>query len=524
VRDEPGVPGFGVNYWPAYAGPSMWRDFRPEEIEADLGALARSGVSFIRAFLLWPDFMPTPDGIDPRMLERLDRFVGLVGRSGLRLHLTLLVGHMSGENWSPPWLSDPSALYADEGLLKVQERMVTDAVARVRAASCVEAYVITNEFPHFTGPAPAGAVEGWARRLYAAVKAADPGRPVGLGDGAAYVVGGRTGFEPGFAQDVIAPHLYLSDTHEEGLIAAFGLAVGVARAFGKEVWLEEVGAPHSTYGEDEIAAWAGRVAFEARLQGATRVCWWCGLDFDPRLAATAPYSHHAFELSFGMLRSDRTPKPVASALRSAMSTPLPDLPEAGLLVPDALIGTVPFAPLETELTTRALRNAYAALRRMGYLPRPVLEAGVVDGVPQELLVVPAARMLGAPTWEGLERHPGRVVGSYFHGTRGFHGSWTHRAADFFGGTPRNRFGVPEPAPRRLEAVGLALELPESGDPFAATPLLLDPGDAQVLGRDEGGRPLWVRVGRRDLLLFPLEALASDPGTVESFYRAVLQTT
>lgn len=523
MREEPGVRGFGVNYWPAYAGLSMWRDFRPQEIEADLRALARSGVSFIRAFLMWPDFMPTAEQVDPRMLERLDRFVELVGSAELRLHMTLLVGHMSGENWSPPWLDDPSALYYDEGLLAAQERFVTEAVERIRAAPCVEAYVITNEFPHFTGEAPSRAVEAWARRLYAAVKAADPGRPVSLGDGAAYVVGGRTGFEPGFAQDVIAPHLYLSDTHEDRLIAAFGLAIGVARAFGREVWLEEFGAPHSSYGEEEIAAWSGRVALEARLQGATRVSWWCGFDFDPSLAASPPYSHHAFELTFGMLRADRRAKPVAGALQSAMSVPLPELPEAGILVSEGLIGSIPFTPREAELTTRALRNAYAALRRMGYLPRPVLEAEVVEGTPQELLVVPAARILGAATWEALERHPGRVVGSYLHGTQGFHGAWTHRAAEFFGGSPRNRFGVPEPAPRRLEADALAFDLPEAGDPFSGTPLLLDPGDAEVLGRDEGGRPLWIRVGRRDLLLYPLEALAPDPGTVETFYRGVLET-
>jgi hypothetical protein len=204
-----------------------------------------------------------------------------------------------------------------------------------------------------------------------------------------------------------------------------------------------------------------------------------------------------------------------------MSRGLPRLDEAGLLVPEALIGRAAFAPMETELATRALRNAYAALRRIGFLPRPILERQVADGGGPELLIVPAARILEAGTWEAIERRPGRVLLSYLHGFQGFHGAWLHRGRDFFGGSPRNRFGVPAQAPRRLEADGFDMELPPAGDPFVGTPLVLDPTVAEVVGRDDRGRPMWVRVGRRDMLLYPLEALAEDPGAVEAFYRVAL---
>ncbi|MBE3597842.1 MAG: hypothetical protein IMX02_03255 [Limnochordaceae bacterium] len=95
------------------------------------------------------------------------------------------------------------------------------------------------------------------------------------------------------------------------------------------------------------------------------------------------------------------------------------------------------------------------------------------------------------------------------------------ARRFFGGEPHNRFNLAEPAPRALAWEGGQLELPQGPDPFTSTPLVLEPREAEVRGRDEVGRPLWVRVGRRDMLLYPLEALAEDPEVVATFYAAVL---
>src|SRR6266540_3741474 len=227
--------------------------------------------------------MPSRERVEPEALDRLSAFCGLVDRAGLRLHLSLLVGHMSGENWSPPWLADPAQLFVDPGLLEVQERYIRGVVEHVQGFACVEAFDLTNEMPHFAGAARRDVVERWAGRLYRAAKEADPAaRPVTLGDGAGYVLGEDTGFAASHAQDVLALHLYRSDTDPDRLVAAHGLAVGVARALAgdREVWLEEFGAPHSVFGEEQVAEWAGKVVLEARLQGAARVCWGCGLDLD----------------------------------------------------------------------------------------------------------------------------------------------------------------------------------------------------------------------------------------------------
>lgn len=72
------LTGLGVKYLALYARPSMWRDFRPPEIDRDLQALRDAGVGSVRAFLLWPDFTPTPNRVEPQMLGRLETFVGLL--------------------------------------------------------------------------------------------------------------------------------------------------------------------------------------------------------------------------------------------------------------------------------------------------------------------------------------------------------------------------------------------------------------------------------------------------------------
>ncbi len=544
----------GVNYWPGYAGPWMWRDFREETIAEDLAALAAVGVEYTRSFVFWPDFMPEPDRVDEGALERLRRFLALHERAGLGVHLTLLVGHMSGENWPPRWMREPGQLYTDPALLLAQERLVRAVVEAARPSRALEGYVLTNELPLFTGPAPAEAVRAWASRMYGLVKALDPGRPVSIGDGAWYVLGGLAGaFRPTLPQDVIAPHLYLAETHPERQIAAYGLAMAVARrlasAHGKALWLEEFGATHSVFGEEEVAEWARRVAIEARLHGASHLGWWCGLDFREELADVAPYRHHPHEIAFGMLRADRSPRPVAQALREAARAPL-EVPErVGLLVPSYAYRAYPFSERPGGVLQRALLNAYAALRQMGYLPEAVLEedlltaehgvgsgggtAGAVDdevgrrtGELPAVLVAPAVQKLLAPTWDRLAQYPGRVVYSYLHGTavRSHEGGWVsaEAARRFFGGRPHNRFNLAEPAPRELVWDGRRLALPAGPDPFSETPLVLEPEGAEVVGRDDRGRPLWVRVdGRRDMLLYPLEALAEEPETVAAFYRAVL---
>ena len=48
----------GANYWASHAGVDMWKDWRPDVVEADLALLAQYGVNTLRVFPNWRDFQP----------------------------------------------------------------------------------------------------------------------------------------------------------------------------------------------------------------------------------------------------------------------------------------------------------------------------------------------------------------------------------------------------------------------------------------------------------------------------------
>ena len=48
-----------------------WSAFERSEVAADFSRIAASGFDSVRLFLTWEDFQPTPDSVDPQMIERL---------------------------------------------------------------------------------------------------------------------------------------------------------------------------------------------------------------------------------------------------------------------------------------------------------------------------------------------------------------------------------------------------------------------------------------------------------------------
>src|SRR5690606_31982827 len=93
----------GVNFWSRAGGPRMWRDYRPEVVDEELRAMRDHGMTVTRSFFHWPDFMPTPDTLDEELIGRYADFLDRHQALGMRTIPTFIVGHMSGQNWDPPW-------------------------------------------------------------------------------------------------------------------------------------------------------------------------------------------------------------------------------------------------------------------------------------------------------------------------------------------------------------------------------------------------------------------------------------
>ena len=81
----------------------MWRDYDRSVVCGELRVLREHGLNMTRSFFFWPDFMPEPDVIDEDMTARFADFLDLHAELDLRTVPTFIVGHMSGENWDPPW-------------------------------------------------------------------------------------------------------------------------------------------------------------------------------------------------------------------------------------------------------------------------------------------------------------------------------------------------------------------------------------------------------------------------------------
>jgi hypothetical protein len=87
-------------------------------------------------------------------------------------------------------------------------------------------------------------------------------------------------------------------------------------------------AAHACLSEDEMAGYCAQVLERLHAGGHLGAYWWCWADYAAELADQPPFDRAPHELSFGIIRSDGSAKPVAGALqrfaaerRTVLSTP-----------------------------------------------------------------------------------------------------------------------------------------------------------------------------------------------------------
>ena len=98
----------GVNYWPRRKAMYWWSNFDAGEVREEFALMREIGLNMVRLFLLWDDWQPAPDQVSPECLRNLATVADIAADNGLKLNVTFFTGHMSGPNWSPGWLLDPS--------------------------------------------------------------------------------------------------------------------------------------------------------------------------------------------------------------------------------------------------------------------------------------------------------------------------------------------------------------------------------------------------------------------------------
>ena len=536
----------GVNFWSRAGGPRMWRDYDPSLIAGELRVMREHGMTVTRSFFYWPDFMPTPDALDEVLVERFRDFLDQHVEQGMTTIPTFIVGHMSGQNWDPVWRGGRD-LFGDVWFVARQAWYVRELTSRFATHPAVVGWLLTNEIPIYgdwrsrgIGTLEAEKVTSWAQILIDAARAGGAGQPISVGDGAwgVEVTGADNGFrirELAPLVDFLGPHVYRMETDpvRQHLGAAF--VCELLDLGGKPVIMEEFGLTSDYTGEANAAHYYRQVLHNTVLAGATGWLAWNNTDYDD-LFDVEPYSHHPFEMHFGLTDKHGLPKEQAREVREfARQVQRVDLAHCSrpdtstaLVVSSFLEKQYPFTmPEDASIVFDVCRQAYVAAREADL---PIGVAREADGLPDDCLLylVPSTKQLTAPTWRDLVRRAeagATVYCSFFLGEhRTQRGPWWPDLDQTFGVRKQLRYGVMDPIEDEEVqltfekdlgsiAAGETLAFAVTGTVHSRTYLPVEATDAEVIARDAHGRPALLRRRTGDgwmvLGTYPLEYMASQ---------------
>jgi endo-1,4-beta-mannosidase len=328
---DDGIFRLGVNYWPARTAMYWWNDVRPAETDRDMARIAELGLQEARIFLLWEAFQPRPDRVSDEALVSLETVLGSAERQGVGLVLSLFCGHMSGANWLPGWVVDPTAsaifrtlsrgrvvsgaardIYADAALLDAQRVLAERLASRFAGHPALARWDLGNEFSNLRWPADPDQIARWSTLLTTAL--APAGVPVTGGLHSQDLEEDRRIRLSSIAGPwrEVAMHGYPAADDPDWVPF---LSATAARMAGKPVEAQEFGLSDHELGEDRVARYADRVLRRLWRTGAVGAAWWCFSDYEPALAGLPPFDRAAHELHFGLVRADGSPKPVADVWR-----------------------------------------------------------------------------------------------------------------------------------------------------------------------------------------------------------------
>jgi endo-1,4-beta-mannosidase len=335
---------------------SWWSSFDPAEVETDFARIAAAGLDSVRVFLTWEDFQPAAGRVDREMLARLVVVADLAAGLGLALIPTLFTGHMSGVNWIPPWAlggsdGDPRFRvvsggrvvhhglrnwYSDPAVGDAQVLFAAEAAAALAGHEAIWAWDLGNENSNCVIPSNRSAARAWLARISSTIRSADTTALVTEGLHMEDLeedrqLGPREASE---ACDLLSMHGYPIYARWAGGATDAELLPFLARVTrwlgdgGRDILFSEFGLPTYRRGhrreqtagsaplvEEEAAAAYTTAALEGlRRAGCLGALLWCYSDYDPVLWQQPPFDLAPHERTFGLWRSDGSPKPAVAAI------------------------------------------------------------------------------------------------------------------------------------------------------------------------------------------------------------------
>ena len=349
----------------------LWQRFDLGEIREDAARIKGLGLHAVRFFLHWEDFQPQADRIDSTMLDRLVKVMDVWHDAALLAMPTLFTGHMSGVNFIPAWALDSSThngrfrTITNRGesahgigdfytgrLLDAQVLHVREAGKALAGHPALFAWDLGNEFSNLREPNSPHDAADWSRRLTDALQQAS-GKGVTGGTHGEDITRERN-IRP---SSICAPWIFPT-MHGYSVYSAFArnrldpdvvpfLCQLMSSCTGRAVLFSEFGNPtckpgtvspydrvplpgevvemaqhlpdnacdYACLNEEEMCDYGYSVLDGLHRAGALGGYWWCYADYSGEITALPPFDKAAHELSFGIVRSDGSEKPIAGTLR-----------------------------------------------------------------------------------------------------------------------------------------------------------------------------------------------------------------
>ncbi len=362
----------GINYWPRRSAMYMWERFDLGEIREDFARIRSLGLSVVRFFIMWDDFQPAPDRMDPQVLARFDAVMNALAEAKLRGMPTFFTGHMSGVNYLPEWALDRSRPHGrfrtfargmrelpwgagdfySGPLLDAARLHVRTIGARCRGHEALYMWDLGTEFSNLRSATSPQESAQWSKRLSGDLLEVS-GAPTTAGNHGEDLTEDR-GIRPSsfcepfpcsvmhgysvyshFARSRTDPEVvpflcqlmqsmsgkpvlfneFGNPTCPPGTVSPYDRVPLPGEAAPEAKELPPNAAPYACLTEEEMATYCYEVLNRLQRRGALGAFWWNWADYAKELENTPPFDRAKHELTFGIIRSDGTDKPVAGALK-----------------------------------------------------------------------------------------------------------------------------------------------------------------------------------------------------------------
>ncbi|WEV46202.1 glycosyl hydrolase [Bifidobacterium sp. ESL0690] len=338
---------FGVNYTPSSGWFYTWLKPDWDSIRRDLDAIKGLGVDHVRLFPLWPVLQPNRTWINEDGLADVRHMAMLASERELDVYSDVLQGHLSSFDFVPSWLVSwhEGSMFTDDNAVAAEAKLVSalyDALADIPHFKGLNIGNECNQFADATHPRRMAAdehgVQAWLEALMAPVhqKAHANGHVLMHSENDAIWYEDGHPFTSRQACNIgdisiIHSWVFNGTAQHYGPLSAQSLRhaeylAELSKAFaddpGRQVWLQEIGAPQNVIDEADTPEFCRKtVEHVLDCENLYGITWWCSHDVNRGMK-----DFPVFEHDLGLFDEQGELKPIGKAF-AGLARQYRDMPE-----------------------------------------------------------------------------------------------------------------------------------------------------------------------------------------------------